>query len=30
MNKLTNVGIRLKTAMTALVFEKAVLLSQEG
>jgi len=29
-NMLTNVGIRLKTAMTALVFEKAVLLSAEG
>jgi ATP-binding cassette subfamily C (CFTR/MRP) protein 1 len=27
---LTNVGIRLKTAMTALVFEKSVLLSAEG
>jgi ATP-binding cassette subfamily C (CFTR/MRP) protein 1 len=29
-NMLTNVGIRLKTAMTALVFEKSVLLSAEG
>ena len=29
-NLLTNVGIRLKTAMTALVFDKAVKLSAEG
>ena len=29
-NLLTNVGIRLKTAMTVLVFDKAVLLSAQG